>query len=610
MAFKIAAVLRPPLREYILIALLAAALLAHQITGAGQIILFLVAVLGSCTVIWRALTDLFKRRISIDTFNAFALGASLATGEIKSAAFIALMLSFAELLDWKTTSKTKHSVEELLRLKPLSAKRERAGSIEEVPLEDLKPRDIVVVNPGARIPADGKIIFGSALINESSVTGESVPVEKVPGDMVLSSTLNESGMLKVMVLKTGADSTLDRMAALMKEAAKNKSHSEKLADKFAAYFLPIVLLIGLINYLLTKNLSRTTALFLVACADDMAVAIPMAVLAAIGMAARKGVIIKGGEWLDGLSRLKTLILDKTGTLTYGTMAVSSVKISAGIGEEEFWTLAAAAEKFSEHPIGRAIVKEAFKRIKDIPDPEDFESKKGAGVVVKVAGKEIAIGDEGMAIELGISAPDLLESGRKTRVFVFIDKKFAGEIAFADEPRPEAKQSIKELRKAGVRQIIMFTGDNEEVAADIAKKLGIKKYRSAMSPEQKLKELEAMIGKDGPVGMAGDGINDAPALARSDVGIAMGSGGTAVAIEAADVVVLTDKLDRIPEVMKIARRAMATVHGDMAIWAVSNMVGFYLVLTGVFSPAWAAFYNFATDFLPLINSALLFRKERK
>lgn len=603
------ALFSPPLREYMLIALLSVALLAYEATGRGWLVLLIAALFGSISVYYRALTDAFSRRVSIDTFNAFALIASFATGEIKSAAFIALMLAFAELLDWKTESKTKHSVEGLLKLKPLTAVREAGGMTEEVAISELSPGDTVLVTPGARIPADGRVIFGSALVNESSVTGESALIEKVPGDLVLSSTLNESGMLKIIVLKIGAESTLDRMVALMKEAAKNKSRSEKLANKFAAYFLPMVLAMGIVTYLLTKNLSMTVAFFLVACADDMAVAIPMAVLAAIGRAARKGVIIKGGEWLESLSKLKILILDKTGTLTYGAMAVSSVKINDWIGEKEFWTLAAAAEKFSEHPIGRAIGKEAFKKIKEIPDPDNFESKKGIGVVAKVAGKEVAIGDRGMADELGIKPFIYLESDNKIKVFVFIDKKLAGIIAFADVPRLEAKESIKKLRKAGVEEIIMFTGDNENTASDVAKKLGIKKYRAAMSPEEKLKELEKLIGKNGPVGMVGDGINDAPALARADIGIAMGSTGTAVAIEAADVVILTDKLDRIAEVIKISRAAMATIRANMVIWALSNVIGFYFVFTGAFSPAWAAFYNFATDFLPLINSAFLFRKVR-
>jgi Cd2+/Zn2+-exporting ATPase len=500
-------------------------------------------------------------------------------------------------------------------LKPLTALRIEGNAQKEVAVESLRQGDTVLVEGGERIPADGVVILGSAFVNEAPVTGESVPVEKVVGDRVLSSTLNESGALKIKVTDVGKDSTIERMAALIREAASHKSRSEKLADRFAAIFLPLVIVFGAATYILTRNLTMTAALFLVACADDMAVAIPLALTASFGRAAKRGVIIKGGAHLESMKNIRTLVIDKTGTLTYGKFEFQGVLFQSGVSEADFWLSAGVAEKFSEHPVGRAIFRHALERVREIPDPDEFRLYKGSGVWARFGKNEIAIGDESILSDLQISgapaASKLLEEERSkyagTSVLVLMNKKLAGVISVADIPREEAKQSIEKLRELGVTDIIMFTGDNEKIASAIAGKLGITNYRASMTPEQKLLELEKLTLK-GPVAMVGDGINDAPAIKRADIGIAMGKGGTSVAIEAADIVILSDDLSRLPELISLSRATNSVVLGDMAIWFFSNIVGFGLVLTGVAGPALAAFYNFATDFLPLINSARLFRKK--
>src|SRR3989344_3528496 len=551
-------VLRAPMREYAIIIATSVALAVEFFYPAARPFLLAAAAAGALPTAWGAARALGRFRIDIDVFNVFALGISFAVAELRSAAFIVLMLAFARILDWYTESRATDAVHELLKLKPETAFREKGDTIEEVSADTVRAKDVLVAQQGSRIPVDGTVTFGDAFVNEAPVTGESLPVQKSPGDTILGGTLVESGMVKFRAERVGKDSTIERIAELMRQAAANKSRSEKLADRFAALFLPFVGLFGAGVYFITGDIIMTAAIFLVACADDMAGAIPLAATAAVGQAARRGIIVKGGARLDALSRVTTLVLDKTGTLTYGALSVRHAKIEPGIREDEFWHFLGITEKFSEHPAGKAVFREARARGNHTPDPDEVRSYKGSGIVAKYAGREIAAGNEELC------------------------------------------------RRLGITRIIMSTGDNEAVARRVAEALGLRQYRAAMKPEDKLRELEVLL-KDGPVAMVGDGVNDAPALARADVGIAMGGGGTAVAVEAADVGILTDDLSRLPEAIELGRRTLSVIKGDIVIWALSNVLGFTLVLTGIAGPALAAFYNFATDFFPLLNSARLFRK---
>ncbi len=581
-----------------------------------SIILWIAIILGALPTFIGAVQSTRERRISIDTFNIFAIIASFIYGDVNSATFIILMLTFARMLNVYAESRTHRTLEELLKLKPQTALRERSGMIEEIQTDSIQRGDILIVKDGARIPVDGVIIFGSASINEASVTGESVPLHKIIGDQVLSSTLSESGLIKVRATRVGKDSTIERIAALVKEASKNKSHLEKLADRFAAIYLPIVLIIGAATYFITHNIKMTTAIFLVACADDMSVAIPLAMTAALGRAAKRGVVIKGGEWVELLSKIKGLVIDKTGTLTYGDFTVKEVEIETGVSKEDFWNTVAIGEKFSEHPIGRTMFKEALKYIHEPSDPEEFTVHKGTGILAIKKGETILIGNYGVITNLHMNISESekiqikakLENSLITKVVVVRNNKILGFISVGDIPKPQAHQSIIDLKKLGVQDIRMFTGDNPAVAHSIAGVIGIEKVYAKMLPEEKLRELEKLIKSNGPVGMVGDGVNDAAALARADVGIAMGSGGTAVAVEAADIVILNDDLSSLPEMVMYSRKVMSVIQWDIVLWVISNVIGFGLVLTGVIGPAFAAFYNFMSDFFPLINSARLFREK--
>ncbi|MFA5030074.1 MAG: cation-translocating P-type ATPase [Patescibacteria group bacterium] len=602
----------PPKREYVFIGALVLALSLDVFIFSNQVVLFVVAALAALPTMWSGTKSLIKKKISIDTFNGFALLVTFVTWEISSAAFIGLMLSFARLLDWYTESRTHHAVEELLKLKPTKAIKDVGGVLQEVDVNEVKKDDILVVKTGARVPVDGVVTYGSGFVNEASVTGESALVQKVIGDDVFSSTLNESGALKIKATHVGKDSIIERMAALVDEAAKHKSQTQKIADRFAQIFLPIIAIIGAITFIVTRDINMTIALFLVACADDIAVSIPLAMTASLGQAAKRGVIVKGGQWLDALGKIKILVLDKTGTLTHGKLEVTGVDMQSALSKKEFWTLIGATEKFSEHPMGKAVLREAAQHVQEILEPDDFRVLKSDGVWARIGTTEVAIGDDGLFKHFSLRFSEDLQkryqqvqqTHQETTLLVFINSDFAGFIRVGDKARPEAAAAIHNLKSLGIERIIMLTGDNEHVAQQVASAVGIKEFRSSMTPEGKYAELDQIKSKK-IIAMIGDGINDAPALARADVGIAMGGGGTAVAVETADVVVLTDNLSRLPEMIQLGRRTTSVIHGDIIMWFITNAVGFIFVFTGIFGPALAALFNFVTDFLPIINSSRLF-----
>jgi Cd2+/Zn2+-exporting ATPase len=613
MGFSFGKIFKSPVREYILIVFVLLGLILDYFFGFKSALLIITAI-GSIMPFVNGVLPLLKRRITIDTFNAFALAVTFITGEFRSSAFIILMLTFAYILSWHLVERKNKAIDKLMKLKPVKAFIERGDRLEEIKTEDIKSGDVLVVKEGAQIPADGIIIFGEAQINESIITGESVLVQKIVGDNVFGSTTNINGTIKIKATRVGKDSTIERIAELINEASKNKSRSEKVADKFAKIFLPFVLVLGAVTYLITHNILYVASLFLIACADDMAVAIPLAITASIGKAAKKGVIIKGGEWLDVISKVKTIVIDKTGTLTYGDLRVAKTIIKDTISEKDFWTYVGIAEKLSAHPVGRAIYQEALDHVGSVPDPESFSAVKGVGAFATYKSNKIIIGDIDVSAENGLAkdsvffqeVKNLAEKESMPVDAVIIDSKVVGYILVRDTVRIEAKESISRLRKIGVERIVMFTGDEKNVADAIGEELGISEIRAGMKPEDKLVELEKLINKSGKLAMIGDGINDAPALARADIGIAMGGAGTEVAMETADAIIFTDKLNLLPEMILLGRKTMSVIVGDMVIWFFSNFIGFALVFMGFINPALAAFYNFATDFFPLINSSRLFR----
>ncbi|MCE9585794.1 cation-translocating P-type ATPase [Candidatus Uhrbacteria bacterium] len=599
------------------LALPGAALVLVLVWPQAWIIASVLVVISVLPTLVSAAKGLGEFRITIDLYNLLAVAIALILQETSSGAFIGLMLASARILEARTEARSHKAVEELLALKPHTARRESRGKVDEIPTQEIRTGDILLVGTGERIPCDGLLVHGTALVNEASVTGESLPREKLIGDRVLASTIIDAGAIKIRATHVGKDSTLERMATLIQEASRHKSGAEKAADQFAGYFLPLIGIAGIGLYYVTRNPSMVAAFFLVACADDVAVAIPLAITAALGRAAKRGIIVKGGARLLPLAHIDTIVLDKTGTLTFGDLRVERLDRDPSVTEFFIWECLAIAEKYSEHVIGRAVFREAVKRIGAVPDPERFQVYRGRGIWVHAKNHDILVGTPTLLTDSKIAIPDgwavrendTTDPGLTSDFYVAVDGRCIGRIRIADVPRPSARASIDKLRELGIKSIVMFTGDQLRTAAAVAKSVGIEEYHPTMSPEDKEREVGQLALK-GTVVMIGDGINDAPALARSTVGIAMGTSGTAVAIEAADVVLLADNLDRLPELVSLAKQTESVIRGNVWIWTLSNLVGFALVLTGVFGPALAAGYNFITDFFPLANSARLFRKQKK
>lgn len=604
-------VLNPPKREYFIFSLVIIGFAVDILFPRYQSVLFTVALFGAYPVFLAALMAAFKRKLTIEVFNAFALLTTFVTGDMRSAAFIVLMLAFARLLEWRTETKTSNAVEDLLKQKPKDAVRESGGVIQTIPIERIRVGDIIIVKSGEQIPVDGIIVFGKTEVNEAIVTGESLPVEKIIGDEVLISTMNVSQPIKIRATRVGRDSTIEKIAQLIRVAEKNKSKEQRFADVFAGYFFPVILALGLGTYLVTRSVTMVVALFLVACADDIAVAIPLAVTAALGHAAKHGVIIKGGNVLRTIAKAKTLILDKTGTLTYGDFVIKDIFIDDGISKEDFWQAIAIAEKYSEHPIGKVLFKESLNRTSVVPNAQKYQIYKSAGVWARFGKDDIIVGNEDILKQYKISFPrgfqkKLVEKYRDTPqsiIYVAVNAIFVGYLTIADTPRAGAKESISKMKTLGIEQIVILTGDKEASTKYVAKELDIPEYHFNLKPEDKLVYIEK-FAKEGPVIMIGDGVNDAPGLARADVGIAMGKGGSAIAAETADVVMLHDNLSELPGIIELGRRSSHVVYWDMGLWFVSNILGFVLVFLGL-TPALAAFYNFATDFIPILNSTRLF-----
>lgn len=604
--------LKSPKREYLIFFLIAVGFVVDGLFPQYWFVLLSAASFGAYPTLVNAFTALLEWKITIEVFNFFALVVVFAVGDMRSAAFIVLMLAFARLLEWRTETKSKDAVEELLSRKPKTAFRENGTVLDEIDITRVRSGDILVVKPGDQMPVDGVVVFGKTEVNEALVTGESLPVEKLINDEVLASTVNLTEMVKIRATRVGKDSTLEKMAQLIEEGKKHKSKVQKLADVFALYFFPLVLISGLGVYLSTGDLTMTVTLFLVACADDIAVAIPLAITGALGHAAHHGIIIKNGKVLSALSKAHAIVLDKTGTLTYGDFTVQEVHIEDGIGKDAFWQAVAVAEKYSEHPVGKAMFKEALQHMLVVPNAQKYQVYKGAGVYARYGKDDVVIGSDKVFKEHTVRFPrgvkkaiaEKYKQSAQSVIYVAINKVFVGYAIVLDAPREGMRKSILKLKELGIGRIVMLTGDKESAASHMAGVLGIDEYRAELMPEEKLAYVK-MLSESGKVIMVGDGINDAPALAQADVGIAMGKGGSAITSEVADIVILNDDLAQLPFIVELARRTSGVIYGDMLIWFISNFVGFACVLLGFFTPAIAAFYNFASDFLPIMNSTRLF-----
>lgn len=554
--------------------------------------------------------DIWNRKITVNVFVAVALVATIAIGEFRAAAVIVFIMAAAGALETYTLDKTRRSIRNLFDLTPKTATIRRNEQEIVVPVSEVQVGDIAVVRPGGRIPVDGLVLAGHSSVNQAPITGESMPVEKSAGSEVFGGTLNETGRLEVQASKVGQDTTLARIVHLVEQAQSTKAPIQNLADRFTTWFLPTVIVLAAIAYFATGDVKVAVSVLLVACPCAFAIATPTAVTAGISNMARRSVLIKGGIFLELAQKIDVLLVDKTGTFTFGRPKVAEIIAFDGMPEQEVLRLAAIAEKYSEHPLARSVMSSANERGLDVADPEFFNVEVGMGVSAHLDGSEILVGKIKYLRDRGVSIPEHIdyalseqtESGR-TVVLVAHNFKPVGLIAIADEIRPRTRQAIEALKATGVKRVVMLTGDNEAAAKSVADEIGVDDFKAELLPEQKLQFVETLQKQGFVVGMIGDGINDAPALAMADVGIAMGAAGT-VAIDTADITLMNDDIAQVVSFLDMSRKVLFRIKLNIFFSMFYNVIGFTLAGLGLLTPVLAVVFQEIGCLTVVFSSTLL------
>ncbi|HJV17113.1 MAG TPA: cation-translocating P-type ATPase [Bacillales bacterium] len=531
----------------------------------------------------KAIQSARMKAFSIELLVTIAVIGALMIGEYVESAAVTFLFVFGAYLEARTLEKTRSSLKTLIDMAPLEATVLKDGERIILPVEEIKQGDRVLIQSGEKIAVDGKIVSGKAFINEATITGESVPAAKNIDDHVFSGTIIDNGYIEVEAQKVGDDTAFAKIIELVEEAQEAKAKTQKFLERFANVYTPAVIILSIIVFIITRNIELAITFLVIACPGALVISAPVSLVAGIGNGARNGTLIKGGEVMENFAKINAVVFDKTGTLTEGKPSVTNIK-SFGMDEEDLLKIAAEAELISEHHLGQTIVKAAKDRgISLTNEATDFTVEKGHGLYATVATHKVVIGNRKLLsknnISLDMSDDQYAiqeEKNGNTAIFVGVNNKVAGIISIADQVRQEAVDTIRQLKAAGVKQTIMLTGDNKHTAEKVAAQLGIDTVFAEMLPEDKVNHVKRLQSEGYRVAMVGDGINDAPAIALADVGLAMGAAGTDVAMETADVVLMGDKLNRIPYAYSLAKATIRNMKQNMffAIVAVS------LLLVGV------------------------------
>jgi heavy metal translocating P-type ATPase len=569
-------------------------------------------IIGGFPIYKEAWENLLKRRMTMELSMTIALLAALAIGQFFTAIVIAFFVLFAELLEGYTVGGGRKAIEKLIDALPRQVTVRRDGREHQVAADALSPGETIVIRPGERIPVDGMVTKGSSFVDQSSITGESLPVEKVEHADVFAGTINKNGVLEVSVRRVGRDTTFGKIIQVVEEAEKSKAPVERVADRLAAGLVYFAFGAAVLTFIVTRNLTSTIAVIIVAGACGVAAGTPLAILAGIGSAARRGIIVKGGLYLEKLAEIDTIVLDKTGTLTLGVPEVTGVRGAAGKSEETVLQNAAIAEQHSEHPLGEAIVREAKNRNLSWRQYSDLRYVPGKGLSCSDGASTITVGAAAFLEENGIqidSAENRLQELKPGESLVYVgrDKTLLGTISLADRLRDEAIKTITQLKAQGYRTLLL-TGDSTDIASTIGQQLGVDEAQGGLLPEQKLAKIRELLGQGRKVAMVGDGINDAPALAEATVGIAMG-GGTDVALETADITLMTADLSRLGEVFGIARRCYRVIMFNFWGTIAVDTLGIVLAFLGFLAPIVAALIHVGSELTFILNSARLFGSQR-
>jgi P-type Cu+ transporter len=560
--------------------------------------------LGGYPIFKEAVANVLQRKMTMELSMTIALVAALLIGEFFTALVITGFVLAAEILEGLTVARGRRAIGHLLAYLPRSATVRRNGQVREIPAEALRIRDLVLVNPGERIPVDGTVVGGESSVDQASITGESMPVDKATGSPVYAGTINQSGALEIRAEQIGRDTSFGKIIQVVEQAERSRAPVQKTADRLAGYLVYFALAAAALTFVVTRDVRSTISVVIVAGACGIAAGTPLAILGAIGRAAHEGAIVKGGLYLEVLASVDTVVLDKTGTVTYGSPSVHSVIPVAGASQEEVIRAAAVAERRSEHPVSKAVLARAAERRLVAVEPDRFSYTPGKGVVAELGGERYIAGNEALLTDHGIGV-SVLGAGAGdgvSPVFVARGEQLLGVIQIADTIRPEAADAVRALRAMGIRTILL-TGDGRHVAHAIDRELGVDEVAAELLPDEKRQRVETLVGQGRTVAMVGDGINDAPALTAASVGVAMGSG-TDVARESADVVLLGNDLLKFVETVRIARRARRIIMQNFGGTLAVDMAGMGLAAVGLLSPLLAAFIHVTSELAFILNSTRL------
>jgi heavy metal translocating P-type ATPase len=590
--------------EYVRLALMAAVIVASLTEWwsnwmSRDWLAFAATLIGGFPIFKEAWENLRKQRMTMELSMTLALVAALCIGQFLTALVIAFFVIFAELIEGYTVGGGRRAIQNLIDALPRQVRVRRADEERELGTNEVAAGETIIIRPGERVPADGVVSKGHSFVDQSSITGESLPIEKVQRSKVFAGTINKDGVLEVTIEKIGRDTTFGKIIEIVEQAEKSRAPVQRIADRLAAGLVYFALGAAVLTLIITRNVTATIAVIIVA--------------GACGVAARRGIITKGGLYLEQLSRIDTIVLDKTGTLTLGIPEVTSVRTLEQATENDVLQTAAIAEQHSEHPLGEAIVRRARERNLPLRDYSRLRYSPGKGIVVEESGTRILVGTRALFEEHGVpvSANALSEAGGhdgagKTVVLVGRDRRVLGTVTLADQLRVEAKQAVTNLKAQGYR-VILLTGDSSETVEIIGRELGVDESRGDLLPEQKVEKIRELLRTGRKVAMVGDGINDAPALAEATVGIAMGQG-TDVALETADVTLMTSDLSRLVEVLAISKRSYRVIMFNFWGTIGVDTIGIVLAFLGMLAPIIAALIHVGSELAFILNSARLFRQE--
>lgn len=570
--------------------------------------------LNGLPIVWGALTGLWRRKVNVDELVSLAIVASIVQGEYLAAAVVSFVMVAGALIEQATSDSARKAIQSLVGLTPQTATRLDGDTTATIPIEQVKVGDRLLVKPGERIPVDGRLVAGMTSVDESALTGEPMPVEKQSGDNVFAGTLNHNGVVEIEALKIGADTTFGKVVALVSDAEVSKPETVRAIDRYARWFTPTILACAGAAWVLTGEVSRAITVLIVGCPCALILAAPTAVVAAIGRAARSGILVKGGKHLEALAHADAVLFDKTGTLTEGQPRIGELVTIAGVEKNALLSRAAGVEQHSTHPLARAVLKAAHYANVAVAHAEEMMAEIGLGVRARIEGRTVEVGSAYLCGGCGSVPMELrthlerFQGNGATPLVVYEDKRALGILSVSDTVRRNAGKTVSDLKALGLKTAIL-SGDHETSAKRVGSAVGVDEVFAGMKPQDKLARLKTMQEKGMRVAYVGDGINDAPALAVANVGIAMGAAGTDVAIETADIALMHDDISRLPFLVRLSRRMLAIIKWNIGFGLAFNAAAVLASGAGWLSPIMGAVvHNIGSVLVVMFSASLVLMKE--